>query len=86
MNILDTMKYKSRFAAVPLLGSSETFVHTYQTTLSRLRFQLFQKVKYQFLKFLKCGAKGGWRVSVGLMVLKVKYYTESMRKGTSYIQ
>lgn len=50
MNILDTIKYQSRLSAVPFLGYPEMFVHTYQTTLRHLRFQLFRKVEYRFLK------------------------------------
>jgi hypothetical protein len=60
MNILDTIKYKPRFAAVPFLGSFETSVHICQTTLSRLSFQLIRKVKYQFpKKFLNSALEVG---------------------------
>ena len=62
MNILDKIKYQSRLSSVPFLGSSKMFVYTYQTTLSRLRFQLFRKVEYQFLKkFLNAALEVGGR-------------------------
>ena len=36
--------------------------------------------------FLICGSKEGCTRSVGPIAWKIKYYTESRRKGISYIQ
>jgi hypothetical protein len=44
-----------------------------------------EKVRYTW-EVLKCCAGEGWRRSVGPVVREMKFYEESRRRRTSYIQ
>jgi hypothetical protein len=50
-----------------------------------LKLGHFGKLIRNTWKVLKCGEGEEWRRSVGPIVQRVRYYTESRRKETSYM-